>query len=484
MKKYSFEKIDNIFVLGDCHGEFKSFFHGIKEHLRIKDDDKETPHPKELELRARMEARRNRRNEDHLGGHGLRFEAPPTVRWNSSAKMSSNSKSSKKGGFPYSNSIFIFAGDCGIGFNKPKYYTDLFEKFNKVLNYNNSFIIFVRGNHDDPSYFDGETINLSNIKAVPDYSVISAKDHNILCVGGAISIDRTWRKKQEDRINRFSVSNKKKLYWDGEAPVFNENALREIAENTVIDIVVSHSSPSFATPENHGFIDEWVDEDVNLKSDIKNERIVFDKIFNTLRELNSQPKYWAYGHFDIMYIEKRSDTMFRAINDSFNPVNVDKDIYEFSKNEEAGKMKKKLLKKATIKKQVVEEPHDDWAEMVLRANRPDEEQENEQVEVEAENNDGLAYELGDGEAEAIMHDRDNDATIEIGNRGNLGRYFVRFENNRGNGRITLDELRGNMANYLRANTAATITTIPQDLYGNAVATVAINNLDEAATRGI
>lgn len=483
MKKYSFEKIDNIFVLGDCHGEFKSFFHGIKEHLRIKDDDKETPHQKELEFRARIDARRNRHNEGPLRGHGLRFEVPPTIRWNSSAKMPSNGKSKK--GFPYSNSIFIFAGDCGIGFNKPKYYTDLFEKFNKVLNYNNSFIIFVRGNHDDPSYFDGETINLSNIKAVPDYSVISAKGHNILCVGGAISIDRTWRKKQENRINRFSVNNKKKLYWDGEAPVFNEDALREIAENTVIDIVVSHSSPSFATPENHGFIDEWVDEDVNLKSDIKNERIVFDKIFNTLRELNSQPKYWAYGHFDIMYIEKRSDTVFRAINDSFNPVNVDKDIYEFSKNEEAGNMKKKLLKKATIKKQAIEELRNDWAEMVLRADdepvieafRQEEEQENEG---EAENNnDDFAYDLDAGVAEAI-DDRNNDATIEIRNRGNLGiRYFTRFENNMGNGRITFDELRRNSA-----NAAATITTIPQDLYGNAVATVATNNLYEAATRGI
>lgn len=476
MKKYSFEKIENVFVLGDCHGEFKNFFHNIKEHLRVNDDDKETPHPKEAELLARIEARRNRRNEDPLRGHGLRFEAPPTVRWNSSAKMPSNGKSKKN--FPYSNSIFIFAGDCGIGFNKPKYYTDLFEKFNKVLNYNNSFIIFVRGNHDDPSYFDGEVINLSNIKAVPDYSVISVKGHNILCVGGAISIDRTWRKKQEDRINRFSVSNKKKLYWDGEAPVFNEDALREIAENTVIDIVVSHSSPSFATPENHGFIDEWADEDENLKSDIKNERIVFDKIFNTLRELNSQPKYWAYGHFDIMYIEKRSDTMFRAINDSFNPVNVDKDICEFLRNEEAGKIKKKL-KRATIKKQVVEEPHDDWVAEVLRANDgPVDEEQHHIAEQENEGDEGFGAFI------------DNDATIEIGNRRNLGRYF-HFANDGNNGRIAINELRENMLNEIRGNMAnveTTIATIPYDgnLYGNTVAatTITTNNLDEATTREI
>jgi len=440
MKQYSFEKIDNIFVLGDCHGDFKNFLHSIKERLYIKDDDKEMPHPKEAEFMARIEARRNMHNEGQIGrhGHGLRLEMPQTI-WEK-VKESPKKKSVKV--FPYSNSIFIFTGDCGIGFNKPKYYTDLFEKYNNILSYNNSFVIFVRGNHDDPSYFDGETINLSNIKAVPDYSVISARDHNILCVGGAISIDRTWRKKQEDRINMFSSDNKKKLYWDGEAPVFKEDSLKEITEKVIIDIVVSHSSPSFATPENHGFIDNWASEDEKLKSDIKNERIIFDKIFNTLRSLNSQPKYWAYGHFDIMYIEKRSDTIFRAINSTFTPINIDLDIFEFSTM---------MLRRKTIKKEPIEieHPQIDWNENVLRVANVEaihhiDEQENRRDD---DNDFGNFIDEIEENADAPVDEEIANAPVENVNRRNLRDFVVPFGNVAAINEFHMDELNEFRANY-------------------------------------
>ena len=369
MKKYSFDNINNIYVIGDCHGEFKTYFHEIKKRLFVKDDDAEKPHPMEIERQARMKAReeasRNASLRNAMRGHvirrnggGLRFEMPRDITYatlSDSNTITNVKKASKNRSSQYSNSIFIVAGDCGIGFNKPKYYEDLFAKFNKILEYNNTFIIFVRGNHDDPAYFDGERINLSNIKAVPDYSVIEANKKSILCVGGAISTDRAWRKKQEERINRFASSYKKKLYWEGEAPVFDIDALTEIVKTTKVDYVVSHSAPSFASPETHGIVEDWAEGDTTLIDDMKNERITLDKVFNTLRDNGTKPSYWAYGHFNMCFLEKRSDTLFRALGDGFNPISIEDDITQFEVNEKLNKLKKKE-KKSSYKKLQEEDP--------------------------------------------------------------------------------------------------------------------------------
>lgn len=358
MKTYSFKDIVNVYVLGDCHGEFKDYFHGIKNGLDIKSEDEDKPHPKELERQARKAAREQAmRNAgrpqiavDAQGRRYMRFAEPPRDNhggdngWAtlSTATISDTLRKMKKGKMAiYANSLFIIAGDCGLGFNKPKYYEDLFDKFNKVLSYNNSYIIMVRGNHDDPAYFDGERVNLSNIKAVPDYSVISAGGKNILCVGGAISLDRTWRIKQEQRINRFSTTKKKTIYWKDEAPVYNQEALDDITKNIKIDYVVSHTAPSFVSPENHAGLDDWSVDDSTLVSDVKEERRVLDKVFETLRDCDMRPKYWAYGHFDYCFIEKRSDTLFRGLGDGFNPLSIDMDIAQFFQNEEMRKKKKK-----------------------------------------------------------------------------------------------------------------------------------------------
>ena len=92
-----------------------------------------------------------------------------------------------------SNSVLICAGDIGVGFKNIEYYNKMFSTLNAVLRKMNSVLYCIRGNHDDPSYFNDNKINKSNIKLIKDYSVISVGDKNILCVGGAVSIDRKYR---------------------------------------------------------------------------------------------------------------------------------------------------------------------------------------------------------------------------------------------------------------------------------------------------
>jgi len=360
MRTYKFENIKNNYVVGDCHGDIKTLLNSIKMGLSVKPDDEEPLHPMEIERLARKAAMESRRRglvrED--GGHGMRLEGLRAFNQNERFEPELTSRQRtigkalnkyKKELAIYSNTLFIITGDSGIGCNEQKYYDELFAKYNKVLEYNNSFVVFIRGNHDDPTYFDGERINLSNIKAIPDYSVIQIGNRNILCVGGAISIDRMWRMKQQDRINAFGAPNKKHLYWKNEAPVFDKEAICEIAKEMKINCVVSHSAPSFINQDvNDDAIDNWIKDDVTLSDDIKEERNTMDRVFECLRDNNTKPAYWAYSHFDYLSIEKRSDTIFRGLGDGFSPVSIDFDFIQFQQMEENKKKKTKAHKQIKI----------------------------------------------------------------------------------------------------------------------------------------
>ena len=92
---------------------------------------------------------------------------------------------------------------------------------------------------------------------IPDYSIISVGEINILCIGGAISNDRKTRKffdqkKLEDLIENEKISeeeaNKKinRSYWVDEIPFYDEKILNEINEkNILITHVITHTSPDF-----------------------------------------------------------------------------------------------------------------------------------------------------------------------------------------------------------------------------------------------
>ena len=70
------------------------------------------------------------------------------------------------------DTLLIVAGDCGFGFEKPGYYENMVRKNTRRMSAANNWIVFVRGNHDNPAYFDGHTFNHKRFLAVPDNAVI------------------------------------------------------------------------------------------------------------------------------------------------------------------------------------------------------------------------------------------------------------------------------------------------------------------------
>ena len=51
------------------------------------------------------------------------------------------------------DTVIIVAGDCGFGFEKPGYYENLYTRCRERLAKGNNRLLFVRGNHDNLTYF-------------------------------------------------------------------------------------------------------------------------------------------------------------------------------------------------------------------------------------------------------------------------------------------------------------------------------------------
>ena len=64
------------------------------------------------------------------------------------------------------DTLIIVAGDCGFGFERPNHYINLYNGLAGRLKKANNWIVFVRGNHDDPQLLvdcDMERITMDRI---------------------------------------------------------------------------------------------------------------------------------------------------------------------------------------------------------------------------------------------------------------------------------------------------------------------------------
>lgn len=301
MIQFSHPDIKKLLVCGDVHGEFKLFFHQIRMNVVKKVSKDEIP------FEQLFDAETVEKLMPYIE------ELPHTLR----SKME-NYAYDIRGGFHSSeikDCVIIVAGDCGFGFNKEEYYHQIFNKYMPLLEKNNIYVYFVRGNHDDPSYFEEQKINYERIKTIPDYSVIQIDENNILCVGGAISIDRTWRKQEEVIINKHK-SNKKVLYWENELPIYCQEKLEEIISNGItINGIVSHSSPHFAYPTQKNGIKSWARIDKKLYEDIDKERHVLTNIYDFFKSKKQPISFWCYGHYHSNNNDTYDKTKFYALNE-------------------------------------------------------------------------------------------------------------------------------------------------------------------------
>ena len=198
--------------------------------------------------------------------------------------------------YQMTDTLLIIAGDCGFGFEKPGYYDIIFNRNSSRLSKSNNWVVMVRGNHDDPAYFelqaDGNTlIHHARWQTVPDYAVIKACGRMVLCVGGAVSVDRQIRMCEMDR------NLGKRYYWPNETVRYDAEALEAIRDAGLkVDTVVTHTAPSMCEFQSKQGLATWAQCDATLLDDCKAERAAMDDIIVHLKQDKHPLERWYYGH--------------------------------------------------------------------------------------------------------------------------------------------------------------------------------------------
>jgi predicted phosphodiesterase len=170
------------------------------------------------------------------------------------------------------NFTLIGVGDLGVGFLDADKQARQFDYINSFFGGKGIDFIGIRGNHDDPSYFNG-SIDRSNFKLLPDYTSLTLNDKEFLFVGGAVSIDR--------KIRKEGVS-----YWTDEKFVLDHSKIKRC------DILVTHSAPTWSGPFDKSGISGWCDRDETLWDECLQER----KDHDVLIKLCGASRHYC-GHF-------------------------------------------------------------------------------------------------------------------------------------------------------------------------------------------
>lgn len=215
------------------------------------------------------------------------------------------------------HTVMIVAGDCGFGFHRRGYYDEVYRRVLPKLERADCHVVFVRGNHDNPAYFDGVEINMKRWVAVSDYSTVTVAGHRVLCVGGATSVDRKNResfiplerrvlrlyetaemrrsKEHMEYICRFAPAD----YWPLEQPYIDESALARLhREGKTVDTVVTHVAPSMCedvVPPS--WLEYLIENDPTLPDDMRRDREVMDALLELLRKHCHPVRHWLYGHY-------------------------------------------------------------------------------------------------------------------------------------------------------------------------------------------
>ena len=189
----------------------------------------------------------------------------------------------------------IIVGDIGVGFGRPKSFEVLYKSVERRLERSNIKLWCIRGNHDDPSFFDGST-KYPYLELLPDHITVEVGDWKVYPVGGATSIDR------EDRLKTMQHS-KYPIYWKGER-------VEKKGENydypPKVDIIVSHESPISFRP-----IPERLDEiSPEIWEEILEDRKYLQEVHTLVRS-----GYWFFGHYHKSYCGESGLTLYRGLGE-------------------------------------------------------------------------------------------------------------------------------------------------------------------------
>ena len=199
--------------------------------------------------------------------------------------------------FGIKDTHIIQVGDFGVGFKSLVKEKRELELYHAKLVKNNVIVYAIRGNHDFPRYFENDPFGFTNIKLIKDYTVLNLEGKNILCIGGAISVDRKMRYTKDQREGNFDIRTGYESWWPDETFTWEDDKLVNLRN---INIVVTHTAPDYCVPDNGNgfgpFVNGLIANDPDLKFDLLGERRDMTLAFQTIK-MNNDIEFHYYGHF-------------------------------------------------------------------------------------------------------------------------------------------------------------------------------------------
>lgn len=192
----------------------------------------------------------------------------------------------------------VVCGDFGVGFGNKNSMNVLYNSVRKRLEKYDINIYTIRGNHDNPEYFDGKH-NFERLKFLEDYKTIEISGVTIFPIGGAVSIDQEDRKKFNNKMEKYGSS---KRSWWPEERVTKVDFKRFPSK---VDVVVSHCAPISFTP----IFSRDSSIDSNIWKDILEDRNYLEEVKN-----NINYKYWIFGHYHKSSSGSFGNSIYRCLD--------------------------------------------------------------------------------------------------------------------------------------------------------------------------
>lgn len=209
----------------------------------------------------------------------------------------------------HKSGIYIFCGDIGMGFHARGYYTQAFNRIQKVASDRGSHVVFVRGNHDDPSYFDGDNRSfcdgMDRVNMAASWDIVLTDRGNVLCIGGANSVDKIRRREGIE-------------WWSGETIIEKDpDSIYQFIGDTPINAICSHTAP--------GLVDGIEDDTVLRYYDMmtpglidrcNGERRYLNDVLITMlgEDVKGDVTDWFHGHFHRTYTCSRMGVKIHSLN--------------------------------------------------------------------------------------------------------------------------------------------------------------------------
>jgi hypothetical protein len=186
------------------------------------------------------------------------------------------------------NFLLIGVGDHGEIGTKHECQHDI-KLVADYCNENNGRVLFTRGNHSDPTWFnfDHWANDFINVTYVPDNIIHTISGKKVYFSGGAVSVDR--------KLNTLGID------------YFANEAFNPVIPKEPIDILITHTSHI-----SNGFsrIAHFFEKDETLRQDLINEQ---NLMRHFVEKVNPKIAHF-WGHFHFPYVDYSNNRLERCLD--------------------------------------------------------------------------------------------------------------------------------------------------------------------------